>query len=71
MSLASGEQIPIEERAQSEVTHWANVATAPENVPARHPAFDVTPNRYVTAIITERGIAGAPYTESLSALFSS
>lgn len=71
MSLTSGEQIPIEERAQSEVTHWANVATAPQNVPARHPAFDVTPNRYVTAIITERGIAGAPYTETLKALFSS
>jgi methylthioribose-1-phosphate isomerase len=70
MSLASGEQIPIEERAPAEVTHWAGVATAPENVPARHPAFDVTPNRYVTAIITERGIARAPYTESLKALFS-
>jgi len=69
MSLASGEQIPIEERAPSEVTHWAGVATAPENVPARHPAFDVTPNRYVTAIITERGIARAPYTESLKSLF--
>ncbi|MFB3923869.1 MAG: S-methyl-5-thioribose-1-phosphate isomerase [Terriglobia bacterium] len=69
LSLASGEQIPIEERTPSEVTHWAGVATAPENVPARHPAFDVTPHRYVTAIITERGIARAPYTESLKALF--
>ncbi len=70
LSLASGEQIPIEERAPSEVTHWANVATAPENVPARHPAFDVTPNRYVSAIITERGIARSPFTESLRALFA-
>ena len=70
MSLASGDQIPIEERAPSEVTHWAGVATAPESVAARHPAFDVTPNRYVTAIITERGIARAPYTESLKAWFS-
>jgi methylthioribose-1-phosphate isomerase len=70
MSLASGEQIPIEERSPSEVTHWAGVATAPENVPARHPAFDVTPHRYVTAIITERGIAREPYTESLQSLFS-
>jgi methylthioribose-1-phosphate isomerase len=69
LSLASGEQIPIEERTPSEVTHWANVATAPENVPARHPAFDVTPNRYVTAIITERGIARAPYVETLKSLF--
>ncbi len=71
LSLTSGEQIPIEERASSEVTRWANVPTAPENVPARHPAFDVTPNRYVTAIITEKGIARAPYSESLKALFTS
>jgi methylthioribose-1-phosphate isomerase len=69
LSLHSGEQIPIEERTPSEVTHWGGIATAPENVPARHPAFDVTPNRYVTAIITERGIARAPYTETLKALF--
>jgi methylthioribose-1-phosphate isomerase len=70
LSLASGDQIPIEERTPSEVTHWAGVATAPENVPARHPAFDVTPHRYITAIITERGIAREPYTESLRALFA-
>ncbi len=70
MSLTSGDQIPIEERTPSEVTHWAGIATAPENVPARHPAFDVTPHRYVTAIITERGIAREPYTESLRSLFS-
>src|SRR5437764_1104861 len=44
--------------------------TAPEDVQARHPAFDVTPHRYVTAIITERGIAREPYTEGLKALFS-
>ncbi len=70
MGLASGDEIPIEERSPSEVTHWAGVATAPESVEARHPAFDVTPNRYVTAIITERGLARAPYSESLKALFS-
>ena len=70
MSLTSGDQIPIEERTPSEVTHWAGIATAPANVPARHPAFDVTPHRYVTAIITERGIAREPYTESLQSLFS-
>jgi methylthioribose-1-phosphate isomerase len=70
MSLNSGEQIPIEERSPSEVTRWAGVPTAPENIAARHPAFDVTPHRYVTAIITERGIAREPYTESLKALFS-
>ena len=69
LSLASGDEIPIEERSPEEVTHWRGVQTAPENVPARHPAFDVTPHRYVTAIITERGIARDPYTESLKALF--
>jgi methylthioribose-1-phosphate isomerase len=70
MRLESGEQIPLEERSPSEVTRWAGVPTAPENVAARHPAFDVTPHRYVTAIITERGIAHEPYTGSLKALFS-
>jgi methylthioribose-1-phosphate isomerase len=69
LSLASGELIPIEERSPAEVTHWAGVATAPQNIEARHPAFDVTPHRYVTAIITERGIARAPYSESLKSLF--
>jgi methylthioribose-1-phosphate isomerase len=69
LSLASGDEIPIEERSPEEVTHWRGIQTAPENVSARHPAFDVTPHRYVTAIITERGIARGPYTESLNALF--
>ena len=70
MSIASGDEIPIEERSVAEVTHLAGVPMAPEDVQARHPAFDVTPHRYVTAIITERGIAREPYTESLKALFS-
>jgi methylthioribose-1-phosphate isomerase len=70
LSLASGEQIPIEERSAKEVTHLAGVAIAPAQVSARHPAFDVTPHRYITAIITERGVARAPYTESLRALFA-
>jgi len=70
MSLASGEQIPIEERSAAEVTHLAGVALAPSDVPARHPAFDVTPERYVTAIITEKGVARAPFKESLRALFA-
>jgi len=69
LSLGSGEEIPIEERSPAEVTHWRGIATAPENVSARHPAFDVTPHRYVTAIITECGIARDPYTESLKAFF--
>jgi methylthioribose-1-phosphate isomerase len=67
MSIASGEQIPIEERTAAEVTHFQGVRIAPD-VPAAHPAFDVTPNRYISAIFTERGVAKAPYTESLREL---
>ena len=69
MSLASGEQIPIEERSPAEVTQVAGMTIAPAGVPARHPAFDVTPQRYITAIITERGVARAPFTESLRRFF--
>jgi methylthioribose-1-phosphate isomerase len=69
LKLASGDQIPIEERSAREVTHLAGVRIAPEDVGARHPAFDVTPHRYVTAIVTERGVAREPYTESLRTLF--
>jgi len=67
LSIASGEQIPIEERSSEEVTHIQGVRIAPD-VPAAHPAFDVTPNRYIAAIFTERGVAKAPYTESLRKL---
>ena len=67
LSIASGEQIPIEERSSEEVTHLQGVRIAPD-VHAAHPAFDVTPNRYIAAIFTERGVAKAPYTESLAAL---
>jgi methylthioribose-1-phosphate isomerase len=70
MSLTSGEQIPIEERSSAEVTHLGGVAIAPNEVPARHPAFDVTPERYITAIITEKGVARAPFNDSLRALFA-
>ena len=70
LSLASGDKIPIEERSAAEVTHLAGVAIAPQEIQARHPAFDVTPHRYVTAIVTERGVARGPYTETLKALFS-
>jgi len=68
MSLVSGDLIPIEERSSAEVTQLAGISIAPANVVARHPAFDVTPHRYVTAIITERGVARPPFTESLKAL---
>lgn len=67
LSIASGEQIPIEERSAAEVTHIQGVRIAPD-VHAAHPAFDVTPHRYIHAIFTERGVAKAPYTESLKKL---
>ena len=70
LSLASGKQIPLEERSPAEVTQLAGVVIAPPEVSARHPAFDVTPHRYINAIITERGIAREPYVESLKALLS-
>jgi methylthioribose-1-phosphate isomerase len=65
LTLAGGDQIPIEERAAKEVTHMGGVMVAPEGVAVFNPAFDVTPSRYVTGIITERGVAHAPYQESL------
>jgi methylthioribose-1-phosphate isomerase len=67
LSLASGDQIPIEERSAAEVTHILGVQIAPD-VPAAHPAFDVTPARFIAAIITERGVARSPYNESLPRL---
>jgi methylthioribose-1-phosphate isomerase len=65
LTLASGDQIPIEERAASEVTHIQGVHMAPDDIAVANPAFDVTPNRYVTGIITERGVARAPFITSL------
>ncbi|HEV8376397.1 MAG TPA: S-methyl-5-thioribose-1-phosphate isomerase [Candidatus Polarisedimenticolia bacterium] len=69
LSLATGKEIPIEERDPQEVKHAGVTKVAPDEVAARHPAFDVTPARYVTAIITEAGIARAPYETGLKALF--
>ncbi|MGD0365481.1 MAG: S-methyl-5-thioribose-1-phosphate isomerase [Bryobacteraceae bacterium] len=68
LTLASGDLIPIERRPDAEVTHVFGNAVAPAGTPVENPAFDVTPNRYVTAIITERGVARAPYVESLRRL---
>lgn len=68
LSICSGHEIPIEQRAASEVTHVHGVPIAPEGAAAANPAFDVTPHRYVSAIVTERGIARAPYVESLGKL---
>ena len=69
MSLASGAEIPIEQRDPTEVTHIGGTRIVPEGVSVENPAFDVTPNALVSAIITERGVARAPYTESLRSFF--
>ena len=65
LSLASGDEIPIEQRSPEEVTHIQGVSIAPEGTQAWNPAFDVTPHRYITAIITERGIMREPYGEGI------
>ncbi len=65
LSLASGDEIPIEERNPEEVTHLQRVSIAPEGTQAANPAFDVTPHRYITAIITESGIIREPYGERI------
>ena len=69
LSISSGDQIPIEERSEDEVTHLQGVRISPD-VRAAHPAFDVTPARFITAIITERGVARAPFDQSLKDLAS-
>ena len=70
LRAASGAEIPIEERAASEVTHLAGQRIAPEGVQVFNPAFDITPARYIAAIVTERGVARAPYEASLAGLVS-
>ncbi len=70
LSLASGNQIPIEERSPNEVTHVQGVRLAPEGIDIRNPAFDVTPHHLVSAIVCENGVARAPYVESLRRLAS-
>lgn len=68
LSTPTGAQIPIEERDPGEVTHINGVAIAPEGVQAANPAFDVTPHRYITGIVTERGIVREPYEEGFKAI---
>jgi len=68
LALASGAEIPIEERHAREVTHLQGYPLAPEGVKVRNPAFDVTPARYITAIITEKGVVREKFTENLRKL---
>ena len=69
LDTASGDLIPIEERSAEEVTKIGDYTIAPEGISVRHPAFDVTPARLVTAIITERGIASPPSVETIGEFF--
>ena len=69
LNTPDGSGIPIEERNAREVTHVGSSRLTPEGAHVRNPAFDVTPSKYVSAIITENGIARAPYAESLPLLF--
>ncbi len=70
LSLKSGQEIPIEQRDRKEVTHIRGQQMAPDGIEVSNPAFDVTPNDLITAIITDRGVARAPYTESLRKLMA-
>ncbi len=70
MKIRSGAEIPIEERDSTEVTHLKGRRIAPRGIDVRNPAFDVTPNRLVTGIITEKGVVRSPYVKGLKALFS-
>lgn len=68
MNTPTGEQIPIEQRSHREITHHAGKQVAPDGVLVENPAFDVTPGKYITAIVTESGIALPPFAESLKEL---
>src|SRR5690349_6170610 len=68
LSLSSGEQIPIEERDPMEVTHIRDQQIAPDGINVHNPAFDVTPNHLITAIITDKGVARPPFERTLKAL---
>ena len=69
LNCPTGDEIPIEERDPREVTHVKENQLTPEGVGIHNPAFDVTPNKLIAAIITDKGVARAPYTESLKKLF--
>jgi methylthioribose-1-phosphate isomerase len=70
LATPDGEHIPIEERDQREVSHFGASRLTPVGAKIRNPAFDVTPNRYITGIITERGVFAAPFGESLQQAFT-
>jgi methylthioribose-1-phosphate isomerase len=69
LATPDGDHIPIEERDQREVSHLGTSRLTPEGAKIRNPAFDVTPHRYITGIITERGVFKPPFLESLKRAF--
>jgi methylthioribose-1-phosphate isomerase len=71
LTIADGSAIPIEERNSREVTHTGDIQLAPDGIAVRNPAFDVTPARLITAIITERGVVKGDFVAGLKALFRS
>jgi methylthioribose-1-phosphate isomerase len=71
LATVSGDLIPIEQRSAREVTHVGGIQVTPNGVAIQNPAFDVTPARYITAIVTERGILRSPYPESIRAMAGS
>jgi methylthioribose-1-phosphate isomerase len=70
MSITSGDDIEIEERPAREITHVGDIQITPTHVTVANPAFDVTPAKYITAIITEVGVAYPPFTDSLAELMA-
>jgi methylthioribose-1-phosphate isomerase len=70
LSISSGEDIPIEERSAREITHIGDMQITPDGVKVANPAFDVTPAKYITAIITDRGVATPPYEKSLTLMMN-
>jgi methylthioribose-1-phosphate isomerase len=71
LALSTGAQIPIEERDTREVTHIREQQLAPAGIDVQNPAFDVTPNEFIAAIVTDKGVARPPYTDSLKLLVES
>jgi methylthioribose-1-phosphate isomerase len=70
LSIASGAEIPIEERSACEITHIGDTQITPDEVKVANPAFDITPAKFITAIITDRGVAYPPYEQSLGELMN-
>lgn len=70
LALASGDEIPIEERSAAEITHGFGKQTAPDGIHVYNPAFDVTPARYIQAIITERGVIAPVDRDTIAKLFA-